>query len=225
MHRWVSSSWMNIPSWWHGILIIATLSVAIDNLAPCTSPFLLLKSLSPLGSQTAGSCASLTKPAQSWKPVPSNSISFDTHRQTRWLFSQRILNNTTQYRFYITPSFKQTCFWFIITINFHIWDSRCDFLSRDKFPLIMQRKVCKLTVYSVLGMWRALNEKENEYNHALKNKWLHHKRKNKHYVFQTDTMPDIPRTVCRMLLLVMISLATGFRAYGVTVTSFDTHRY
>lgn len=156
--------WMNIPSCWHHIFIIDTLIVLISIISALQFPFFLLKK--PLFPRSPDSWPSL----QTWtyqactimKASPFKFISFYTH-PTCWLFSQRVLNNTTQYRFYITPSSNRPALDLLLLLTF-IFEIPDVISFRDKFPLIMQRKVCKLTVYSVLGHVKGI---ENE-----KSKWV-----------------------------------------------------
>lgn len=181
--------------------LLLTLTVLLSIISALHVPFLLLKK--PLSPEFPDSWPSL----QTWtyqactimEANPFKFISFYTYI-TRWLFSQRLLNNTTQYRFYITLSSNRPAFdlLLLLTLIFEIPDVTS---FRDNFPLIMQGKVCKQTVYSVLGHVKGTGNEKKQMSTIMlwKNKCLHHKRKSKHYVLQTDTMPAILRTVCDAL--------------------------
>lgn len=217
--------WMNISSRWHCILLIATLIVLLSIISALHFPFLLLKK--PLSPGSPDSWRSL----QAWtyqactimEANPFKFISFDTHT-TRWLFSQRILNNTTQYRFCITPSSNRPAFDLLLLLTF-IFEIPDVISFRDKFPLIMQRKVCKLTVYSVLGHVKGIGNEKRKWIQSCFGRINDYITKERISIMCSKLTPCLTsRELCVMLLLVMISLVMGLRAYGVTVASFwETH--
>ena len=141
--------------------LLLPLTVLLSIIGALHVPFLLLKR--PLSTEFPDSWPSL----QTWayqactimEANPFKFISFYTYT-TRWLFSQRLLNNTTQYRFYITLSSNRPAFdlLLLLTLIFEIPDVTS---FRNNCPLIMQMKVCKQTVYSVLGHVKGIgNEKK-----------------------------------------------------------------